>query len=338
MSHFRLPPYTVEATLTALAETIDWGLAAYGVPAQWKATRGENIRVAVLDTGIDARHPDLADAIDRARDFTASWHGSSDRQGHGTHVAGTIAARANEVGVIGVAPLCRLLIAKVLGDDSSGTSGSVAAGVDWAVDSGADILSMSLGSPQPATEIHAAIRRAVAKGKFVICAAGNDGRDRSVGYPARWEETVAVGAVNRTGSVARFSSRGPEVDICAPGQDVLSTFPGGRYAKLSGTSMATPFVAGVVALMLAKHRARGGATPVNNHSQLVEHLKRTARDAGPAGHDPAYGYGLIDPASVVGQSDRPDEPGGSQSRLVIDGVRLDGIPGVLVFQPHDHAI
>ena len=336
MPRFRLPPYTVEATLTALTETIDWGLAAYGVPDQWKDTRGENIRVAVLDTGIDARHPDLADAMDDARDFTGSRHGPADRQGHGTHVAGTIAARANDVGVIGVAPLCRLLIGKVLGDDGSGTSESVAAGVDWAADAGADILSMSLGSPQPATEIHTAIRRAVAEGKFVICAAGNDGRDESVNFPARWEETVAVGAVDRNGTIARFSSRGPQVDICAPGQDVLSTFPGGGYAKLSGTSMATPFVAGVVALMLAKHRARGGATPVNSQSQLLEHLKRAARDAGPVGHDPAYGFGLIDPGLVIG-SDRRDEPGGSRSRLVIDGVMLDGVSGVLVFQPHDHA-
>jgi subtilisin family serine protease len=166
--------------------------------------------------------------------------------------------------VIGVAPRCRLLVAKVLGDDGSGTSDAVAAGIDWAADAGADILSMSLGSPHPAEEIHAAIRRAVAKGKFVICAAGNDGRDRSVNYPARWEDTVAVGAVDRNGAVARFSSRGPEVDLCAPGQDILSTFFAGGYAKLSGTSMATPFVAGVVALMLAKHRASGGATPVNN--------------------------------------------------------------------------
>jgi subtilisin family serine protease len=282
----------------------------------------------------------LADAIDDARDFTGSRHGPADRQGHGTHVAGTIAARANEVGVIGVAPLCRLLIGKVLGDDGSGTSDAVAAGIDWAADSGADVLSMSLGSPQPATEIHAAIRRAVAKGKFVICAAGNDGRDRSVNFPARWEETVAVGAVDRNGAIARFSSRGPEVDICAPGQDVLSTFFGGSYAKLSGTSMATPFVAGVVALMLAKHRAHGGATPINNQSQLLEHLKRTARDAGPVGHDPAYGFGLIDPASVIGAPDRRDEPGGSTQgrRLMIDGVTLDGISGVLVFQPHDHAM
>jgi subtilisin len=343
MPRFRLPPYTVGATFTALAETIDWGLAAYGVPEQWKATRGQNIRVAVLDTGVDERHPDLADAIDDARDFTASRHGPGDRQGHGTHVAGTIAARANELGVIGVAPLCRLLVGKVLGDYGSGTSDSVAAGIDWATDAGADILSMSLGSPEPAAEIHSAIRRAVAKGKFVICAAGNDGRDQSVHYPARWDETVAVGAVDRNGLVARFSSRGPQVDICAPGADVLSTFPAGRYAKLSGTSMAAPFAAGVVALMLAKHRAHGGATPVSSHSQLLEHLARTARDAGPVGHDPAYGFGLIDPALVLEWPDRRGEPGGSPDNpggspeLVIDGVRLGGVSGVFVFQPHTHA-
>src|SRR5262245_13462417 len=127
-----LPPFRVEATLTALAEPIDWSLTNYHVPVHWKATRGQGIRVAVLDTGIDESHPDLALAIDDARDFTRSRYGPIDQNGHGTHTAGTIAARQNNVGVIGVAPDCRLLIAKVLGDDGSGSSTNVAAGIDWA--------------------------------------------------------------------------------------------------------------------------------------------------------------------------------------------------------------
>jgi subtilisin family serine protease len=323
-----LPPFRIESTHSALTETIDWSLAAYHIPNHWKDTRGRAVRVAVLDTGIDLSHPDLADAIDDARDFTASRFGPADQNGHGTHTAGTIAARQNNLGVIGVAPDCRLLIGKVLGDDGSGSSANVAAGIDWAADSGADIISMSLGSPDPDDALLAAIERAVAKGKFIIAAAGNDGRDNSVNYPARWSGTIAVAAVDASGHLAPFSSRGPEVDIAAPGENILSTWLRGTYAKLSGTSMATPFVAGVTALLVALDR-QSASTSVSaecgvrnaesrkytSHSELRtpnsaleslrtiadlrDHLARTAIDAGPTGCDPGYGWGLINPDSLL---------------------------------------
>jgi subtilisin family serine protease len=283
----------------ALAEVVDWGLSAYRIPSHWKDTRGQGVRVAVLDTGLDTDHPDLAGAIDDARDFTGSRAGVEDRVGHGTHVGGTIGARRNEQGVIGVAPECRLLVAKVLGDDGAGASEWVAAGIDWACEEGADILSLSLGSPRPDATLRDAVARAAARGKFLICAAGNTGRPNSVDYPARWPDTVAVGAVDRDGRLASFSSQGDEVDLCAPGADVLSTYRDGGYAKLSGTSMAAPFVTGVTALLLSKHRSQGGATPVAAREQLVEHLLRTATDAGPTGKDPQYGYGLVNPDGAL---------------------------------------
>ena len=341
-----LPPFRIESTHVALTETIDWSLAAYHIPNHWKDTRGAGVRVALLDTGIDEQHPDLADAIDDARDFTGSRFGPADQNGHGTHTAGTIAARQNHLGVIGVAPDCRLLIGKVLGDDGSGSSANVAGGIDWAADSGADIISMSLGSPEPDDALHAAIERAVAKGKFIIAAAGNDGRDNSVNYPARWKSTIAVAAVDASGHLAPFSSRGPEVDIAAPGENILSTWLHGTYAKLSGTSMATPFVAGVTALLVSLHRTIVGqvsnlprqssadrsqnstnradiltpdprpltphpsphlltpspvhaATPLRTIADLRDHLARTAIDAGPTGYDPGYGWGLINPDSLL---------------------------------------
>jgi len=321
-----LPPFRIESTHSALAETIDWSLAAYHIPDHWKDTRGRSVRLALLDTGIDDQHPDLEGAIDDARDFTASRFGPADQNGHGTHTAGTIAARQNNLGVIGVAPDCRLLIGKVLGDDGSGNSANVAAGIDWAADSGADVISMSLGSSQPDPSLLAAIERATAKGKFIIAAAGNDGRDNSVNYPAHWKSTIAVAAVDASGHLAPFSSRGPEVDIAAPGENILSTWLHGTYAKLSGTSMATPFVAGVTALLVALHRdslplprvedppRRGeswgeGAvpatdsiptsTPLRTIADLRDHLARTAIDAGPTGRDPGYGWGLINPDSLL---------------------------------------
>ncbi|MEX2140780.1 MAG: S8 family peptidase [Pirellulales bacterium] len=327
---YRLPPFKVEATYVALAETVDWGLSLFKVPEQWKRTKGEGVRVAVLDTGIELDHPDVREAIDKAKDFTRSRFGVVDRQGHGTHVAGTIGARKNEQGVVGVAPECRLLIGKVLGDDGSGTDDSVAEGIAWAVDEGAQLISMSLGSPYPSQAIYQAIQRALKNNRFVVCAAGNDGRPNSVNYPARWEETVAVGAVDKDGKLARFSSQGEELDICAPGENVLSTFLNGGYAKLSGTSMATPFVSGVVTLMLAKHKQVGGRTPVNNQQQLLDHLRATATDAGATGRDPQYGYGLINAEKLL--ADEPVAPPVA-SQLEIGPIMVNGVPGTLVFVP-----
>jgi subtilisin family serine protease len=327
---FRVPPFTVQATYVALSETIDWGLAAYHVPQHWTETQGQGIRVAILDTGVVADHPDLAGAIDDARDFTSSFWSTADRVGHGTHCCGIVGARRNDVGVVGVAPECRLLMAKVLGDDGAGDASSVAAGIDWAVSAGADVLSMSFGSPQSSPEIEQAIARAIAKQRFVVCAAGNNGQPDSVDYPARSGVTVAVGSVDQNGTVSRFSSRGDQVDICAPGENILSTYLQNGYARLSGTSMATPFVTGVVALLLAKHRAQGGGTPVDTEQQLVEHLRRTATDAGPQGKDPEYGYGLINPDSALAAGAPAVQ---TPAQLRIGPLAVNGVSGLLVFEP-----
>src|SRR5580692_1883649 len=171
---YRLPPFTIHALLRPdeLNQAVDWSLADYKVPGQWAQAAGQGVRVAVLDTGIDATHPDLAAALDDVKDFTGSAFGTTDRVGHGTHTAGTIAARNLGPAVVGVAPQCRLLIAKVLGDDGSGIDQNVAAGIDWAVQSGADLISMSMGSPVPSPAIQQSLTAAIAAGKLVICAAG----------------------------------------------------------------------------------------------------------------------------------------------------------------------
>ncbi|MDZ4820124.1 MAG: S8 family peptidase [Planctomycetota bacterium] len=348
----KLPPYRIETTFSAqsLAEVTDWGLAAYAIPQHWRNTAGQGVRVAVLDTGIQLDHPDLADAIESSRDFTSNRNGAIDRNGHGTHAAGIIAARQNGRGVVGVAPLCRLLIGKVLDDSGQGSSEAVAAGIDWACKQGVDIINLSLGSDQPDSTLLAAIRRAIAEGRWVIAAAGNDGGANAgasrVNYPARWSETIAVAAVDRNGRLSQFSSQGPEVDIAAPGQDVLSTFINSGYAKLSGTSMAAPFVAGVAALLLSLHRLASDArTPLNDIQALREHLLRTAQDAGPTGHDPGYGWGLINPTQLLIEplpttppqtEPPPHQPGNPQDRIppvVIGNITLNDQPGVLVFEP-----
>ena len=291
---WKLPPYSVEQVLVAQSQVVDWGVRALGVPELWRKTRGKGVRVAVLDTGAPD-HPDLAGAVLEARDFTGSRYGSRDVQGHSTHCCGILAARDNATGVVGVAPEASLLIAKVLGDGGSGSSAAVAAGVRWAAERGADVISMSLGSQAPDESIRSAIRDAVGRNVVVVVAAGNDGPDPgSVDYPGRWPEAVAVASYNEAGRISDFSSRGAEVDVAAPGEHITSTYLNGTLAKLSGTSMATPFAAGVIALLLA---ARAPAKL--SAAEVLSRIKETSADIGSPGFDPASGWGLIDPKKLV---------------------------------------
>lgn len=300
MAEWILPPYTVESVALADGgQQIDWGLTLLGIPALWAKTRGKGVRVAILDTGIATQHQDLKDAILDAQDFTGSRNGVADVAGHGSHVAGTIGARDNPGGVVGVAPDCGLLVGKVLGDNGSGSNTQVANGIRWAISTRADIISMSLGSPMPDATIQQAINDALAAGIIVVCAAGNDGPVLdTIGYPAKWPGVISVGSIDRQKQISKFSSRGDRVDIVAPGDRILSDWPPNSLAMLSGTSMATPLVSGVVALMIAAARLDGTASTLTP-SRVIELLRSTATDAGPPGKDSAYGYGIIDPNKLL---------------------------------------
>lgn len=296
---FRLPPFTVQQTFVTMAETQDWGLRLFGIPALWAKGRGEGVKVAVLDTGAALDHPDLRDQIEDAADFTRSKTGASDTNGHGTHCCGVIAAAENGTGVVGVAPKARLLVGKVLGDSGSGGVSGIARGLRWAADRGAHVISMSLGSAKPSPTLRAACRYATSKGALLVAAAGNEGPyDNTVGYPGGYPECLCVAAVDQAKRIAKFSSRGSQVDVAAPGVDVLSCYPPKGYAKLSGTSMATPFVAGVVALIVGRQIATGKKA-ITTVAELKAAVKKTAVDAGSPGFDTAFGWGLINPGSLV---------------------------------------
>jgi subtilisin family serine protease len=191
-------------------------------------------------------------------------------------------------------PECEELIVKVLGDDGSGSGDGVRDGVLWAASAGANIISMSLGSSNPDERIRQALLEVVDAGVTVICAAGNEGPIAgidTVGYPARWIQAISVGAVDDQGRPAPFSSRGPEIDICAPGVNVLSTYRNGGYAKLSGTSMATPFVSGVVGLLLS--------TGVKLSPASVKAMLRNSAKKWKPGENQDSGVGLIDPGVLL---------------------------------------
>lgn len=279
------------------------GMRQRKVPEAHKDARGAGVRVAVLDTGCDLVHSEFEGAIRAHANFTDAPD-VSDNQGHGTHVAGTIGARENDKGVLGVAPDCELLIGKVLGDDGSGYGEWIAAGIDWAVQNGAHLISMSLGSAFEDREITGAIVRAVKSGVWCICAAGNDGRPNSVNWPAKHPAAIAVGATDDRGRVAEFSSRGKQVDVAAPGVNILSAWPGGKFARISGTSMATPFVTGCIALALSDDVA------LDSVADLRTLFERTSEDVGDPGHDSDYGWGLINPDTMLDTGDGapPVEP------------------------------
>ncbi|MEL6223795.1 MAG: S8 family serine peptidase, partial [Cyanobacteria bacterium J06627_8] len=194
-------------------EQINWAGSILGVPDVWMQTRGQDIKVAVLDTGIDRDHPDLADGIRAVEDFTGD--GVEDTNGHGTHCAGIIGARQNDTGFIGVAPKAELLIGKVLGNDGSGAFHWIADGVLWAVEQGAEIINMSLGGPFSSHRLYQAIHIALAKGVIVICAAGNEGSlfQNNIGYPGRYGGVITVASHDENGNRSGFSSRGGEIDV-----------------------------------------------------------------------------------------------------------------------------
>ena len=296
---FHLPPDIVrEPELLSMAQAVDWSHDFVGVPQAWKLSRGKGAVVAVLDTGADSNHPDLEGQFIATRSFVGDGN-PLDRNGHGTHVAGTIGAWDNQTGVVGIAPECKLLSGKVLSDGGSGGDSGIAAGIRWAVEQKAHIISMSLGSSSPAPRIHEAIKEAVDLGCIVIAAAGNEGpREGTTGYPGSYPEVVSVGAIGQDGRLTSFSSRG-KVDVAAPGYQILSTVPGGKYARMSGTSMATPLVAGCAALVVGYCLANNIAVPTPK--EFLKMLLGASLDRAAPGKDTGFGWGIIDPAFLIGE-------------------------------------
>jgi subtilisin family serine protease len=288
-----LPPYRVDAVAYAAPSSgVDWHLSAYGIPSLWLNCQGEGVQVGVLDTGVEPGHPALEGRVLEHRNFTTDYT-PYDTNGHGTHVAGILAAHGP---LQGIAPQATILSCKVLGNDGAGPMRAVAEAVTYAVDKGCQLIVMSLGAPMGSGSLEMAIRYAYSSGVTVVCAAGNDGG--RVSYPAAYGETVGVGAVDRDGRLCEFSCRGNEIDVAAPGWQIRSSWVNGGYATLSGTSMAAPFVAGVLALACSQ---RGGKML---GSTVKDILKETSADAGPPGKDSLYGWGLIGPSAILGLGER----------------------------------
>jgi subtilisin family serine protease len=270
---------------------IDWGLKTVGAEIAWKKTKGKGIKVAVLDTGVDADHPDLVENVKASVDFTGSKYGAEDMQGHGSHCAGIIGGSMDGRGMVGVAPEVELYCAKVLGDNGTGGFDAIMKGIKWAIEQEVDVISMSLGiASRPPEIVHTVIKQAIAKGIIILAATGNENGE--VCWPARYDEVIAVSAIDQHLDRASFSNYGIQNEISAPGVDIVSTYKNGTYARLSGTSMATPLVAGATALIIARHKELFfGIKPTveKTHEILIKMVK----DLGTVGKNEQFGAGMI---------------------------------------------
>ncbi|MBD3192121.1 MAG: S8 family serine peptidase [Candidatus Heimdallarchaeota archaeon] len=293
----------IDREVSIFEDTLDWGVDDLDAEEVWGGAEnavdviagnnaGQGVKVAVLDTGIDYNHVDLDDNYMGGYDYVNNDNYPMDGHGHGTHCAGIIAAEDNEQGVIGVAPEASLYGVKVLSDSGSGTISDIVAGIDWSINNGMNVVSMSLGASSGDSTLQDACNRANNAGIVVVCASGND-YSSSISYPARYSSTIAVGAIDSSHTRASFSNYGSELDVVAPGVDVYSCAPNDGYQQMSGTSMACPMVSGASALILAENSALTA-------EEVRTILHSTATDLGSSGWDQYYGYGLVNcPAAVA---------------------------------------
>ncbi|HDX9535739.1 TPA: S8 family peptidase [Bacillus thuringiensis] len=299
-----LIPFDVLEVATDVSE-IPKGVELINAPSVWeKSEKGKNIVIAVLDTGCQIDHPELKDCIVGGRNFTTDYNNDpnnfSDNNGHGTHVSGTIAAMENNKGVVGVAPLAKLLVVKVLSGSGSGAWDWIANGIDYAVNwrgsNGEKVraISMSLSGAFNDSRLYQAVKNAVANDVLVVCAAGNNGdcseSTDELMYPGSYQEVVEVGAIDLHKKIACFSNSNKNVDLVAPGEGIWSTYIDGGYAKLSGTSMATPHVSGGSALIIRQCENEFGRT-FSEPEIYAQLIKRTTD----IGYDRRLeGSGLLD--------------------------------------------
>lgn len=274
-----------------IASTVEnqWNIKATNVEGSWnEGYTGDGVKVAVLDTGISS-HPELniAGGVSTV-DYTDSWQ---DDNGHGTHVAGIIAAKpaiasVNGLDITGVSPDVDLYAVKVLDSSGLGNLQDILQGIDWSLANGIDIINLSLGTSEYSQIFEQLVQYAYERGTLIVAASGNDGIENSVEYPAKFNDAIAVSSVNESLNISDFSSTGNEVDFAAPGEEIISTFTEGYYALESGTSQATPHVTGMLALLKQKN-------PNMTNRELKTLLSRYTKDLGAAGQDPLYGYGFI---------------------------------------------
>jgi type VII secretion-associated serine protease mycosin len=282
--------------------TNQWALETTNAPQAWKHAHGNNILIAVLDSGIDLKHPDLSNKVrdDIDKDFVNDDNEAQDDYGHGSHVAGIAAAATNNgEGIVGLGWDAEILPLKVLNNRGDGSLADIIDAILYATDQGARIINMSFSTNtrhnlqcSQFPELVSALKYAYDKGVLLIAAAGNNSDDASKAIPANCPYVLTVAATNADDAAAFFSNYGEVIDIAAPGVNIYSTYLNNEYRTKSGTSMAAPLVAGLAALIWQQH-------PTYTPDQVANAILHNATDLGDTGYDPVYGCGRIDAANAV---------------------------------------
>lgn len=294
-----LPPYVVNDynPIMSQSQTVDWGISKLSIETiHSSGITGKGIKVAVIDTYINPNHPDIIGGVVKAINVTSET--PTNQNGHGQGVASVIGARNNNTGTLGVAPNCDIVAIKAMRETGSGQIAEIIKGIDAAIAEKVHIINMSLGTSADIPEMKAAIKRASDAGIFLVCAAGNDGQADSVNYPGKYDSTFAIAATNQDGKVSSFSSMGWDVDLAAPGEQILTAWKNNGYSTVSGTSFSSPFVAGVLALLL-----EAGV------EVTIDKLDQTSVDIEAPGKDVKAGWGLINPTGYLTKysSQKPSE-------------------------------
>lgn len=265
-----------------------WNLPMTGAPQAWTVTQGEGVTVAVVDTGVDATHPDLVDRVLPEVDLLPGVTPLPELNAHGTRVASLVAGALNGIGMAGLAPQAKILPVAALDPGGFGDTSTVARAIIAAADAGARVINLSLGGPDRDPVLEKACAYAHSRGAVLVAAAGNSFQfGNEIQYPAASPNVIAVASVDRTGTPSGFSNTGSYIDVAAPGQDVLAAVPGGTYDRQSGTSFATPHVSAVAALVAA-------ANPRLSASQIASAVMLTAQDdVSGNGRDEQLGYGVV---------------------------------------------
>ncbi|RKD25502.1 hypothetical protein BEP19_00720 [Ammoniphilus oxalaticus] len=270
-----------------------WNLPMINMEKAWDISRGsEEVIIAVIDTGIDLKHQDFQGQLVKGYNVLTGQNDPMDDNGHGSHVAGIIAASTNNnLGIAGVSWNNKIMPIKAIGSEGTGTSFDIARGIRWAADHGAKVINMSVGNYHPSGILLDSIRYAHSKGIVLVAASGNDNSNQP-SYPAAYPEVISVAAVDQQARRAEFSNYGGTVEIAAPGVDIPSAYLYNEYAALSGTSMACPHVAGLAGLILS-------VEPRLKNEQVRKIIQQSAQKVTGAGRDDEYGYGLIDVSKAL---------------------------------------
>lgn len=294
-------PYKVEKvfSIQEVGQQSSWGIKIFDLPKTWQKTKGEGVKIGVIDTGCDLDHPDLQKNLLQGKNFITPKNDPWDDNRHGTHVCGIIGSENNDIGVVGVAPKSKIVPIKVLDKNGNGNLVNVSKGIRWAVNEAkVDLICMSLGAPSPVQEVRKAIQYAVSKKVTCFVAAGNSGVTKKIFYPANYPEVIAIGSIDENFNRSKFSNTGDNLDFMAPGSKILSTIPNNSYGILCGTSMATPFAAGVAALYLSYIRNNNINVKLENPDDYIREFKSHTFSIKDGNNKFYQGFGIIDVKSM----------------------------------------